>query len=259
MRPLMALIDSHCHLDLADFTADLPETLARARSAGVSGFIVPATAASGWPYLAELAGKQGDFHPAYGLHPVFMAEHQQSHLADLSDWLTRPECVAVGECGLDFFEPYLDAVQQELVFITHIRLAKQLDKPLIIHARKATERVMQLLKQHGPVRGVIHSYSGSLEQARQLIAMGFMLGIGGPLTYPRSRRLRALVQEIPLQCLLLETDSPDQPMFGAQGRRNEPAQLIHVAQALAEARGITASLVAEQTSANARQLFGLAA
>lgn len=255
----MPLIDSHCHLDLADFSADLPETLQRAQHAGVSDFIVPAITAKGWPNLAELAVAHPGFHPAYGLHPVFLAEHQESQLAALPDWLARPECVAVGECGLDFFESHLDVTHQERIFIEHIRLAKQLHKPLIIHARKATERVMQLLKQYGPVRGVIHSYSGSLEQARLLIGMGFLLGIGGALTYPRSTRLRALVQDIPLQYLLLETDAPDQPMFGAQGRRNEPAQLIHVAQALAEARGISASLVAEQTSANARQLFRLAA
>jgi TatD DNase family protein len=255
----MPLIDSHCHLDLADFAPDLSDTLQRARRADVSDFIVPAITARGWPNLAELAAAHAGFHPAYGLHPVFVAEHQESHLTALPDWLARPECVAVGECGLDFFESHLDVARQERIFIAHIQLAKQVNKPLIIHARKATERVMQLLKQYGPVRGVIHSYSGSLEQARQLIAMGFLLGIGGPLTYPRSTRLRTLVQDIPLQYLLLETDAPDQPMFGAQGRRNEPAQIIHVAQALADVRGIPASQVAEQTSANARQLFRLAA
>jgi TatD DNase family protein len=255
----MALIDSHCHLDLADFSADLPETLQRARHAGVSDFIVPAISAKGWPNLAALATAHAGFHPAYGLHPVFLAEHHESHLAALPDWLARPECVAVGECGLDFFESQLDVLQQERIFIAHIQLAKQFNKPLIIHARKATERVMQLLKQYGPVRGVIHSYSGSLEQARQLVAMDFMLGIGGALTYPRSTRLRALVQEIALSHLLLETDAPDQPMFGMQGQRNEPAQLALVAQALADARGIPISHVAEQTSANARRLFGLAA
>jgi TatD DNase family protein len=255
----MTLIDSHCHLDLADFAPDLSDTLQRARAAGVDGFVVPAITARGWPNLAELAAAHAGFHPAYGLHPVFLAEHHESHLTTLPDWLARPECVSVGECGLDFFESHLDVAHQERIFIEQIRLAKQLHKPLIIHARKATERVIQLLKHHGPARGVIHSYSGSLEQARQLIAMDFLLGIGGPLTYPRSTRLRALVQDIPLQYLLLETDAPDQPMFGAQGRRNEPAQIIHVAQALADARGIPASFVAEQTSANARTLFGLAA
>lgn len=255
----MRLIDSHCHLDVAEFGTDLPETLDRARAAGVSGFIVPAIAAAGWTHLAELATRFPAFHPGYGLHPMFLAEHGDADLAALPDWLSRRECVAVGECGLDFFVPGLDVERQEAIFIEHIRLAAVFNKPLIIHARKATERVIQLLKQHGPSQGVVHSYSGSLEQARQLVDMGFLLGVGGPLTYPRSTRLRAIVQEIPLQFLLLETDSPDQPMHGEQGRRNEPEKLSRVAEAVAEARAISIADVAEQTSRNAERLFGLAA
>ena len=161
----------------------------------------------------------------------------------------------MGECGLDFFMPDLDVAVQESNFITHIQLAKKFDKPLIIHARKSTERVIALLKKHGPVRGVIHSYSGSLEQAQQLLALGFMLGIGGPITYPRSKRIRAIVQAIELQHLLLETDSPDQPLFGEQGRRNEPAHLPKVAQAIADAKSLPIAEVARQTTANAMRLF----
>ena len=253
----MQLIDSHCHLDVAEFEADLPETLERAREAGVIGCIVPAIAASGWPALAALCARHPAMKPAYGLHPMFLAEHTDAHLAALPDWLSRPDCVAVGECGLDFFVPGLDVGRQQAIFIEHIRLSAALGKPLIIHARKATERVIQLLKQQGPATGVIHSYSGSLEQARILVDMGFMLGIGGPLTYPRSTRLRAIVQEISLQYLLLETDSPDQPMHGEQGRRNEPEKLIRVAQAVAEAKAISVAEVADQTRRNAECLFGL--
>lgn len=255
----MRLVDSHCHLDVAEFAADLPETLERARMAGVSDFIVPAISASGWPSLAALCIAHPPMKPAYGLHPMFLAEHSDAHLAALPDWLNRPECVAVGECGLDFFVPGLDAERQEAIFIEHIRLAGRYGKPLIIHARKATERVIQLLKQYGPATGVIHSYSGSLEQARVLVGMGFLLGIGGPLTYPRSTRLRAIVREIPLQCLLLETDSPDQPMHGEQGRRNEPEKLLRVAEAVAEVAAIPLAEVAAQTSRNAERLFALAA
>ena len=255
----MRLIDSHCHLDVAEFETDLPETLDRARATGVSGFIVPAIGAARWAHLAELAARFPDFHPGYGLHPMFLAEHTDADLAALPDWIKRPECVAVGECGLDFFVPGLDVECQESIFIEHIRLAGVFNKPLIIHARKATERVIQLLKQYGPATGVIHSYSGSLEQARQLVDMGFLLGIGGPLTYPRSTRLRAIVKEIPLQFLLLETDAPDQPMSGEQGRRNEPEKLIRVAEAVAEARAISVGEVATQTTGNAERLFGLAA
>ncbi len=255
----MQLVDSHCHLDVADFANDLPETLSRANQVGVSRFIVPAIAAAGWPHLANLAAGHKGFHPAYGLHPMFVAEHIDAHLSELPEWLKRPECVAVGECGLDFFIPGLDVARQEAIFIEQIRLAVHYNKPLIIHARKATERVIQLLKQYGPARGVIHSYSGSLEQARQLITMGFLMGIGGPLTYPRSTRLRTIVREIPLQFLLLETDAPDQPLCGEQGRRNEPSKLPEVARALAETLGLDIKEVTEQTTRNAERLFALSA
>jgi TatD DNase family protein len=255
----MNLIDSHCHLDVTEFVDDLPQVLSRARQAGVSGFIVPAISALGWPHLADLATLHAGLHPAYGLHPMFLSDHTDADLDALPQWVSRPECVAVGECGLDFFIPDLDATRQEAIFIAHIRLAAETGKPLIIHARRATERVIQLLRCHGPTHGVIHSYSGSLEQARLLIDMGFMLGIGGPITYTRSRRIREIVKECPLSHLLLETDAPDQPMSGEQGRRNEPAKLVRVAEAMAEIRGIPMADVAAQTRCNAQRLFGLAA
>ena len=253
---MMRLIDSHCHLDVADFAADLPESLSRGRAKGIEAFVVPAIDFSSWPGLQALAMHYPAIKPAFGLHPMFLAEHRQEHLDALPDWLQKPECVAVGECGLDFFVPGLDAAAQETIFIEHIKLAKQFNKPLIIHARKATERVIQLLKQHGPVTGVIHSYSGSLEQARQLVAMGFYLGIAGPITYPRSNRIRAIVQDVPLESLLLETDAPDQPLFGEQGRRNEPCFLPRVAEAVADAKQLAVEDVAMQTSTNAMRLFG---
>lgn len=252
----MRLIDSHCHLDVPEFSADLPEVLARGRENGVAAFVVPAIDYASWQGLQALALSHPVIKPAFGLHPLFLADYRPAHLDALPDWLQRPECVAVGECGLDFFAPGLDAALQEAVFIEHITLAARIDKPLIIHARKATERVIQLLKTHGPAKGVIHSYSGSLEQARQLIAMGFYLGIAGPITYPRSQRIRAMIQELPLECLLLETDSPDQPLFGEQGRRNEPSLLPRVAQAVADAKGLPIAEVARQTTVNAQRLFG---
>jgi len=255
----MRLVDSHCHLDVAEFSGDLPQALTRGREAGIAAFVVPAIAYAGWPGLAALAAAEPDIKPAYGLHPMFLAEHTQAHLDALPDWLARAECVAVGECGLDFFVPGLNPAHQERVFIEHIRQAKAFGKPLIIHARKATERVIQLLRQHGPTTGVVHSYSGSLEQARQLADMGFLLGIGGPITYPRSTRLQAIVRELPLAHLLLETDAPDQPMCGEQGLRNEPAKLAKVLQAVAMLRGRPPADIAEATTANAERLFGFAA
>ena len=251
----MRLIDSHCHLDVAEFAADLPETLERGRKNGVAAYVVPAIDFASWPGLQALAMRYPEIKPAFGLHPMFLAEYQPVHLDALPGWLQKPECVAVGECGLDFFVPGLDAALQETVFIEHIRLAVRFAKPLIIHARQATERVIQLLKTHGPATGVIHSYSGSLEQARQLIAMGIYLGIAGPITYPRSNRIRALVKDVPLENLLLETDAPDQPLYGEQGRRNEPGLLPRIAQAIADVKGLPIEEVARQTTENAMRLF----
>ncbi|HWS40052.1 MAG TPA: TatD family hydrolase [Arenimonas sp.] len=251
----MQLIDSHCHLDVSEFALDLPETLMRAQQAGVSAFVVPAIDFESWSNLSVFSHKHTELKPAYGLHPMFLDHFQPSHLTALPEWLEKSECVAVGECGLDFFIADFDAPLQERIFIEHIVLAKQFQKPLIIHARKSTERVIQLLKQFGPVSGVIHSYSGSLEQAQLLIKMGFLLGIGGPITYPRSNRIRALVQEIPLDFLLIETDAPDQPLYGEQGRRNEPMHLAKIAQAIADVKNISIETVAEQTTMNAQRLF----
>lgn len=252
----MQLIDSHCHLDVSEFACDLPETIKRGHEVGVIAFVVPAIDFISWSALSELALKHTELKPAYGLHPMFLEHFHQSHLKALPDWLAKSECVAVGECGLDFFMAEFDAPLQEIVFIEHIKLAKQFGKPLIIHARKSTERVIQLLKQYGPVTGVVHSYSGSLEQAQQLIKMGLMLGIGGPITYPRSNRIRALVKEIPLEYILLETDAPDQPLFGEQGRRNEPMHLPKIAQAIANVKNISIEKVSDKTTENAMRLFG---
>lgn len=252
----MQLIDSHCHLDLIEFSSDLSETIQRGQKAGVVAFVVPAIDFASWSALSVLVTKHPELKPAYGLHPMFLERFHSTHLEALHDWLAKSECVAVGECGLDFFMAEFDTPLQEMVFIEHIKLAKQFDKPLIIHARKSTERVIQLLKLYGPASGVVHSYSGSLEQAQQLIKMGFMLGIGGPITYQRSNRIRALVKEIPLEYILLETDAPDQPLFGEQGQRNEPMHLPKIAKAIADVKNISIEKVAEQTTYNAQLLFG---
>jgi TatD DNase family protein len=252
----MLLIDSHCHLDAAHFSSDFSEVLYRGLQQKLVAFVVPATDFAAWPRLRELSILYPQIKPAFGLHPTFLHAHHEQHLHALRHWLQYPECVAIGECGLDFFLPDLAIKQQEYLFIEQIKLAKQYNKPLIIHARKATERVIQLLRCYGPVRGVIHSYSGSLEQARLLIDLGVYLGIAGAVTYPRSHRIRALVQVIPLEFLLLETDAPDQPLFGEQGRRNEPSHLPKIAQAVADLKKLPMTLIAEHTTQNALRLFG---
>ena len=138
-----------------------------------------------------------------------------------------------------------------------VRLARGFDLPVVVHARRAVDAVIGAIKQIGGLRGVVHSFSGSPEQARQLHQLGFLIGLGGPLTYDRAQRLQRLVAQLPLEQLLLETDAPDQPDAGIRGKRNEPARLTVIAETVAKLRGEPVEAIAEQTMANARRLFGL--
>ncbi|MDW8479596.1 MAG: TatD family hydrolase [Xanthomonadales bacterium] len=254
----MALVDSHCHLDAPEFDADREAVLARARAAGVAAQIVPAVARAGWPKLAALAEDAPDLHPAYGLHPCYLAEHRPEHLDRLAEWLATHRAVAVGECGLDFFLPGLDRNAQEAILLGQLRLARELDLPVILHARRAVDAVIAAIRRVGGLRGVVHSFSGSLEQARQLWRLGFLTGFGGPLTYPTARRVRALVAATPAEFLLLETDAPDQPPAARRGERNEPAALATILEEAARLRGETPEALAALTAANAGRLFGIA-
>lgn len=253
----MILVDSHCHLDAGQFDADRPEVIARARAAGVGTQIVPAVTAASWPKLRQTCQMAQGLYPAYGLHPMFLAEHSAGHLGELRDWLERERPCAVGECGLDFFVERLDAGLQQQYFVGQLRLAREFDLPVIVHARRAVDAVIAAIKQVGGLRGVVHSFPGSPEQAAQLHKLGFLLGLGGPLTYDRAQRLQRLVAQMPLEQLLLETDAPDQPDAGIRGERNEPSRLPVILETVARLRGQPAEEIAAQTTANARRLFDL--
>lgn len=253
------LVDSHSHFDAPEFDHDRAAALARAHAAGVLRQVVPAVSAATWPKLREVCAADAGLFPAYGLHPMYLAQHRQRHLAELRDWIERERPVAVGECGLDFFVDGLDADTQQHYFEGQLRLAREFDLPVIVHARRAVDAVIAAIRRIGGLRGVVHSFSGSPEQARQLWTLDFMLGLGGPLTYARAQRLRRLARDMPLQYLLLETDAPDQPDAGIRGRRNEPARLSTVRDAVAELRGTSPDEIAAATTANAERLFRLTA
>ncbi len=252
-----ALIDSHCHLDAPEFDGDRAEVLARARSAGVSAQIVPAVTAASFAALADLAAAEPDVHAAFGLHPMYLADHRPEHLDQVRERLVGGAAVAVGECGLDYFVDGLDPEQQRVYFAGQVNLAREFDLPLVIHARRAVDEVIATLRRIGKVRGVVHSYSGSEEQAQQLWKLGFCLGIGGPITFERAQRLRRIVASMPIEYLLLETDAPDQPDQWHRGQRNEPAHLATIAQTVADLRGIGVDEIAQATSDNARRMFRL--
>lgn len=251
------LIDSHCHLDLPAFDADRTQVIEHARKSGVAAMIVPAVSADRWQALADLAANTPDLYPAYGLHPMFMHEHGEDGSAKLKQFLDRHDAVAIGECGLDFHRGRDDADAQTRLLEAQLEIARERNLPVILHARKSLQELTQSLKRIGKLRGVVHSFSGSPEQARQLWDMGFHVGIGGVVTYPRAKRLRRIVADMPLEWLLLETDSPDQPLCGHQGQRNEPARLPEVLTCVAQLRQQDRHEVAAQTVANTRQLFGI--
>ncbi|MFL9584984.1 TatD family hydrolase [Stenotrophomonas sp. AB1(2024)] len=253
----MSLIDSHCHLDADEFDHDRALVIARAQVAGVRTQVVPAVTAASWPKLRDTCRLADGLYPAYGLHPMFLDQHRPGHLEQLREWIAREHPCAVGECGLDFFVEGLDAEQQQLYFDGQLRIAREFDLPVIVHARRAVDAVIAAIRQVGGLRGVIHSFPGSPEQAAQLHKLGFLVGLGGPLTYDHAQRLQRLVAQLPLEQLLLETDAPDQPDAGIRGRRNEPARLAVIAETVARLRAESVEEIAEQTSANARRLFGL--
>jgi len=254
---MLDLIDSHSHFDVAQFDDDRAHALARARAAGVRRQIVPAIDAAGFARVRELCAREHGLYPAYGLHPMYLAEHRPEHLQELEQWIERERPVAVGECGLDFFVPGLDADAQREYFRRQLELARKFDLPLILHARRAVDEVTAAIRRIGNLRGVVHSFSGSVEQAQHLWKLGFCLGLGGPLTYPRAHRLREIVATMPLEYLLLETDSPDQPLHGHQGQRNEPALLAEVCACVAQLRGVEPEEVAAATTRNCERLFRL--
>ncbi|MCC4596739.1 TatD family hydrolase [Xanthomonas campestris pv. phormiicola] len=253
----MRLIDSHCHLDAAEFDGDRAAVIARAQAAGIVAQVLPAVTAASWPKLREVCAMADGLSPAYGLHPLFLDQHRPGHLPLLGEWIERERPCAIGECGLDFFVEGLDEAEQQRYFAGQLRLAREFDLPVIVHARRAVDAVILAIRKVGRLRGVVHSFAGSPEQARQLQSLDFLIGLGGPVTYDRAQRLRRLAADLPLQQLLLETDAPDQPDAAIRGQRNEPARLRTVLDTIAMLRGQPAAEIAEQTTRNAQQLFGL--
>ena len=255
----MRLIDSHCHLDLSAFDPDRNAVLKRARDNGVTNVIVPAVQATGWEKLQSISGEHNpvQVHPAYGLHPVFERYHEANDLLLLEKQLSHDSTIAVGECGLDFFIDEYDKAKQLSFFTGQLDLAVQHQLPVIIHSRKSLDLVLKELRLRPGLIGVVHSYSGSYQQAKQLIDLGFYLGFGGPITYPRATKLRGLVVGLPLESLLIETDAPDQPDISNHGQRNEPSWLSNIVTCVAELRKTSSEEVAEVTTKNSEQLFRL--
>ncbi|WP_102304253.1 TatD family hydrolase [Dyella sp. AD56] len=254
---MLELTDSHAHIDDASFAPDREAMFQRARDVGVRHIIVPAIDQVSWQGIATLCTNHAEAHPAYGMHPIYIDQHRPEHIDELRHWLQTHRAVAVGEIGLDYFLPELDVERQREYFQQQLRIARDIDLPVIVHARKAMDEVTSTMRRIGGLRGVVHSFSGSLQQAERLWEMGFHLGIGGPVTHERAQRLRHIVATMPVERLLLETDAPDQPGARHRGERNEPANIIEVLDVISQLRGESPEAIASATTRNARELFGL--
>ena len=255
----MPLFDSHCHLDAPEFDADRTSLLSECRLRGIAGFMVPAIGADNWQRVMALSVREPDIWFALGIHPCFVAQQPPDVMARLTALVQqRPSgLVAIGECGLDGRSHLPQAGQQEL-FEAQIRLAMTLDLPLIVHSVRANDTVLKLLRRHRPGRGgVIHAFSGSQHQAERFWELGFRLGIGGTITYERANKTREAVAAMPLESLLLETDSPDMPLCGHQGMRNTPLSLLRVLDELAIIKRLPASHVAAVLYESTQDIFHL--
>jgi TatD DNase family protein len=251
------LIDAHCHLDFPEFDDDRDAMFERARAVGVGHFMVPGTTRERWPDVLAL-GKRADVTISLGLHPYFMDRHREGDVEALAQALDAyPEVKALGECGIDArFEESLDA--QWTLFNAQLRLAKSRQLPVVIHCVHANDKVSQRLRQLDlPAGGLIHAFAGSPDQAWKFLDLGFVVGLGGAVTYERAQRLWRAVKSLPEDGFVLETDSPDMPLCGHQGQRNEPARIAQVCEMVAKLRGETPEAIAAQSTATARRVFGL--
>ena len=250
-----SLIDSHCHLDDDRFNGDRDAVVERARSAGIEIIVVPATTANRWAKVKQVAESYAGVFPAYGLHPMFIEQHQVLHLRELDEWLDREKPIAVGECGLDFYQSRVDEKWQVQLFSEQLQMAKNHHLPVIVHVRKAMDQVISLIRKTKPVGGVIHSFAGSLQQAEQLIDLGFKLGIAATVDFERAKKLRTVVASIDEQGLLLESDAPDQPGVNHRGERNEPAYIVEHFETIASLRDVSEEYLREVLKSNTRELF----
>ncbi len=270
-------IDSHCHLDAPEFDADRDAVRLAARLAGVDLCVIPAVERANFETVRALAHKHGDVY-ALGIHPLYVPKAHDDDLIFLEEQLSKlkddKRLVAVGEIGLDYFVPELctpEMRERQWYFYTaQLALAKRFELPVILHVRRSADKLLKGLRDKAwpsRVGGIAHAFNGSLQQAQNLIDLGFKLGFGGTLTYERSLQIRRLATELPLTSIVLETDAPDIPpqwlyvtadkrAQGKSAQKNTPIELPRIGAVLTDLRGVNASAVAEQTTRNVKQLFG---
>jgi TatD DNase family protein len=256
------LIDTHCHLDAAEFNADRDDVAIDANRAGVNKIVVPAVARDNFQTVIDLAHHYSHCFMALGIHPMYVDKAHPSDLTLLKQLVAEqlahnnPKLVGIGEIGLDFFVTQQNRETQEYFFIEQLKIAQSFELPVILHVRRAIDDVLKQLRRYPVVGGIAHAFNGSLQQAEAFIQMGFKLGFGGAMTYTRALKIRELAKNLPIEAIVLETDAPDIPpeWLGTKGR-NSPAQLVKIAQVFADIRGIEVSQIIEITGKNSMQIL----
>ena len=258
-------IDTHCHLDAAEFDTDRAAVIDRARTAGVAQIVLPAVGRANFETVRSLAHAHG-FAYALGIHPLCVEQAADDDLVRLRDALAEhrddERLVAIGEIGLDHFVPGLDRDRQARFYAAQLRLAREFELPVIVHVRRSADSLLKHLRQVPVAGGIVHAFNGSEQQAEAFVERGFRLGFGGAMTFERALQIRRLAQGLPLDAIVLETDAPDIPpqwlYRTAQERaagassRNEPGELPRIARSLAELRGLPLEEIAAATGRNAR-------
>lgn len=255
----MEFIDTHCHLYAEEFSEDIDAVMQNALVAGVKQFYLPGIDSSCIEAMLALEKKYPDnCHAMMGLHPCYVKENYTEELQLVEQWLAKRKFAAVGEIGLDFYWDKTFAQQQQEAFRTQIEWALQYNLPIVIHTRNAMQETINIIKEYAPkgLHGIFHCFGGSYENAQEIIKAGFLLGIGGVLTYKNSTLVNVL-EKIDLEHLVLETDAPYLPPVPFRGKRNESAYLTLIAAKLAEVKQVAIAQVAQITTSNAEKIFGL--
>jgi TatD DNase family protein len=247
----VALIDTHCHLDAAEFDADRDAVAQVAQHNGVAHIVVPAVERANFEAVTQLCQRLPICAKALGIHPLYVGRSRDEDLDALGLWLDKEQVVAVGEIGLDFFVEGQDIARQELFFCGQLRLARDHDLPVILHVRRAVDAILKQLRRFKVRGGIAHAFNGSRQQADEFIKLGFKLGFGGAMTYERALKIRELAVKLPLEAIVLETDAPDIAPEWIRKQRNSPAELARIAQVLADLREVPLAEVAKTTTDNA--------
>jgi TatD DNase family protein len=249
------LIDTHCHLDAAEFDADRDRVVADAVAAGVAAIVVPAVAVGNFDTVRQLSRRHASVRYALGIHPLLVDAAIDADLHELrravAACIDDPCFVGIGEIGLDHFVPGLDRERQQRFLVEQLKLARDFDLPVILHVRRAQDQVLRELRRLRPRSGIAHAFNGSEQQARLFVELGCALGFGGAMTFERALQIRRLAVALPAHACVLETDAPDIPPAWLNRRRNAPAELPAIARAFASLRGETEQQVLAATGANA--------